>query len=451
MRATLVLMLVLGCIGCLTPVRETMLGDADGGVDGGATGGGGGATGGGGGGTTGGGTGGGATGGGGGATGGGGGSDAGSFVVPDGGLIAPVMGGPAECMDHEPLAKFLAARVGQDAGCANGCMLELVETGFNVLMRGGAAPEDLKPWFSVATSEDWHAFTASASGAAPQRVLLAAPLAGGALQVVEVLPDSVQQVDGLFFQGKLHYILRANGGTPSETNTLKVWDASTFTTRTQLMLPGPLDKGFGVSSFAGLYVLSLAGGIYTVGLYQNPSWSQIYAGTDVIALNVEDVGRVSFATPAGIHSMELGSTAPSLISPMPASALLEWRSGELAVLNDYGLWLVSTTGTAAPRLLYAQQDFPQGYRWLRGLRKDSQALYVGQICYPDADSPGYGTLKVVPPSVPGAVPSFPGSASWVTGTTDWPWRTPVLDGAAWDVEPVEHTRNDGIIHYHVGP
>ena len=130
------------------------------------------------------------------------------------------------------------------------------------------------------------------------------------------------------------------------------------------------------------------------------------------------------------------------------------RSGAdgLAVLNSTGVYVVDASSRAA-RLVYRGGGFIQGFFRLKNLLAESGRLYVGEICYPDADAPEWGTVELVPPSVPGATPASAGRATWLTGTADWPWRTPVLDSSAasWSPElPAPHTARNGFVLHTVG-
>jgi len=444
MRTLWLALVVLWGTGCLEVVRETSLGDADAGLDGGAGGTGGGATGGG--------AGAGGGGGGGGSSDGGGGGggasdfDAGTVFSVDGGIIPEIGPGPSVCMSHTVLYDLLRANVPADAGCAYGCYFLVNETDARLLLRAGSGPGEDLPWYPVASSPDWVAFTTYRSNEVLKQ-LAALPTAGGPLRVIESLPARINTVKGLFFQGQLHYVVSTD-----TAHTLKVWDATSGMVRTVATLPSGVWKGFGVSSFAGQYVLSLNTGIYSVPLSGSSVLTPIYVGTDVTAFNVEDVPRLTYATSSGgVYFVQLGATpTPQLIHPSKtAVALDEVSAGEVAMLDGDGVWLVATTTAAPPRLIYRQTNFQQGYRYLDGLLVEGGEIYVGNICYLDPDAPTFGTMRLVPPSQPGAVPSSEGRAEWVTGSPDWPWRTPVLDGSGMPEFPARV--GDGFLVQHVGP
>jgi hypothetical protein len=180
----------------------------------------------------------------------------------------------------------------------------------------------------------------------------------------------------------------------------------------------------------------------------------IYLGTDVTAFNVEDVPRLTYATSSGgVYHVQLAGTStstPQLIHPSKTAVALDERyADEVAMLDGDGVWLVPTTTAVPPRLIYRQTNFQQGYRYLDGLLVKDGKIYVGNICYLDPDAPTFGTMRLVPPSPPGAVPSSEGRAEWVTGSPDWPWRTPVLDGSGMPEYPARV--GDGFLVQHVGP
>lgn len=360
-------------------------------------------------------------------------------------LLAPVSGPvPAACsLDREPLGERLRANIATDAGCGNSCLYEVSETSARLVWRSGLGPSAEVLWFPVegGLGRDHVVFTSYRTGT-PGRRLVAKALRSDALVELQPLGSGNVAVSGLWFQGAFHYVVtewapRANA---PRTSTLRVWSPELGGgSQVVAALPSPLTAGFGINSLtAYAYLLALEDGLYRVPLYgMNQAATRVVAVRDITALTVTDTGPFAYATAGSIVSGELGVAVQTrvLTTELGAKELGVLDYDRLVALDEHGVWVLDRQGRETPQLLYSQRPFVQGYRMVSGLVVEpfnGARVWVGEICHFDADAPGFGTVKLELPSPPGARPSSPGSATWVTGTAEWPWRTPVLDAAPWD-------------------
>jgi hypothetical protein len=392
-----------------------------------------------------------------------------SLTIIDAGVL-PVAGTPpALCDDHGVLYREVTERVPNDAGCGNGCLWEVREQGTTLLRRdpNPSTPTDDLFWFGVSTGPEYYVFTTART--APQgRKLMALSTGGpGSPVLIETLPDSTGvDVTGTWFQRSFYYVLTLRTGAVT-TTTLKVWDP-VGSGRVLATLPAPLiARGApeayarlppGISSFSGHYVVALENGLYRGSMMSAGTPEQLIASTSIVALAVTDTGTAYVAEQVGqttlLSSVSLFAATPS-IQPLGTGLNIrrlanDGAADEVGALTDDGIYVVTPSSRTA-RLIYRGGPFIQGYPRLRGLIAESGAYYVGEVCYLDADAPDWGTVRVTKPSLPGAVPVSPGSATWITGSAEWPWRTVVVDSSsAGGSVDVEKTRSAGFVLRTVG-
>lgn len=333
------------------------------------------------------------------------------------------------------LDELLRSRVASPANCSDGCtfVAEQDEPAARAVVR---YQPGFNHWYSVTTTGSAYVFTtyqSSVSGG--EHALWYAPLDGSTVQKVEGFSPmaNISVVANGNVGGMLVYVVSTQQelGLPW-VNQLKVWSPGGQPVLLA-QLPSRLKhRMVGVASFAGTVVLSFEDGIYGYSLYQLSTGQRLFESSNITAISVEDTGTMFFAVGGDdptVHTYELFSDTDQTLAHMAATDLQ--RGGghnRLAALNADGVWLLdlNTNAPDAPQLLYGTREFPQ-FPWLRGLIATDDAVYVGQVCYLDADAPGYGTVRLEPPSQPGSTPVRAGAASWATGQPDWPWGTPVLD------------------------
>lgn len=314
--------------------------------------------------------------------------------------------------------------------------------------RSGLGPSAEVLWFPVegGLGPDFVVFTSYRTDT-PRRRLVAKALRGdGLFELQPVGPGNVS-VSGTWFQGAFHYVVTewAPMANAPRTSTLRVWSPSRVGgAEVVAALPTPLTAGFGINSLtASAYLLALEDGLYRVPLFgENREATRIISVRDVTALTVTDTGPFAYATRSAdgsrsVVSGDFGAMVQTrvLTTELGAKTLGVLDFDRLVSLDEYGVWVLDRQGRATPTLLYGQRNYVQGHRMVSGLVVEpfnGSRVWVGEICHFDADAPGFGTVKLELPSRPGAMPSSPGEASWVTGTSEWPWRTPVLDAAPWD-------------------
>ncbi len=351
---------------------------------------------------------------------------------------------------------MLRQRIPTPSNCGNGCAVVVPETGnAQVFVRSDDA---FTYWYPVATNWGWHFFT-SHSSSTGSYALMAAPTDGTPAVTVQTFPamSNLQIYGTADIGGALVYSVSQQQTLNSPwRHTLHTWSIQGGTPTQLAVLPTrPMRGAMGTVSFAGMHVLALEDGIYAVNMYQPDDVQQLYAGSNVTALHVEDTGRFYFATqgnPSVIHAYSLFADEDRPVVHLGnVTDLVELGvDSSLAVLNDQGVWLVDLDSERPnpPQLVYATRDFPQGFPWLQGLEaNDDGAIYVGQVCHQDADAPGYGTVKLELPTGPNVTPQRMGGASWVTGTPQWPWNTPVLDSSWSDLG---RTQGNAFVIRHVG-
>lgn len=358
----------------------------------------------------------------------------------DAGVIASAGTPPALCSQFGVLYDELVKRVPTDAGCGNGCLWEVREQGATLLHRGAnpsTANDDLH-WFDVSTGPDWHVFTAYRSEVTGSKKLVAVPTGGGALETLEALPDSMNvTVKGVWFQASFFYALtlapQQAGATG--TTTFKRWTPANTPRLTQLStLPSPPLFDPGISSFSGHYVVALRDGVYQGSMNTPEPATNIVRSSTIVAIVVGDTGTTFFAEKVGqttnLVSVSLSRATPivtSLGTGLDITSLAnDGNADELGALTNDGVYVI-TPSTRTAQLIYRGGPYVQGYQRLRGLVAQSGTYSVGELCLLDADAPDWGTVKLTKPSPPGAVPVSSGSAMWVTGSADWPWRTTVVD------------------------
>lgn len=358
----------------------------------------------------------------------------------DAGVIASAGAPPALCSQFGVLYDELFKRVPTDAGCGNGCLWEVREQGVTLLHRGAnpsTANDDLH-WFDVSTGRDWHVFTVYRSQVPGSKKLVAVPTGGGSLETLETLPDSVNvTVKGVWFQASFFYALTLappQAGATG-TTTFKRWSPANTPRLTQLStLPSPPLFEPGISSFTGHYVVALRDGVYQGSMNTPEPVANIVGSSAIMAIVVGDTGTTFFAEKVGqttnLVSVSLGGATPlvtSLGTGLDIKNLAnDGNADELGALTNDGVYVI-TPSTRTAQLIYRGGPFIQGYQRLRGLVAESGTYAVGEICLLDADAPDWGTVKLTKPSPPGAVPVSSGSAMWVTGSAEWPWRTAVVD------------------------
>lgn len=383
-----------------------------------------------------------------------GGSAAGGSVtpMPDGGttpLLAPVAGPPpASCTSNrDPIDTVLRSGIPLDAGCGNGCLYEVTETSARLVWRSGLGPSAEVIWFPVegGLGPDFVVFTSYRTDM-PRRRLVAKSLRNDALFELQPVGAGNVSVSGTWFQGAFHYVVSewAPMANAPRTSTLRVWSPSMAGAEVVAALPAALTAGFGINSLtASAYLLALEDGLYRVPLFGvNRQATRVIAVRDVTALTVTDTGPFAYATKSSdgarsIVSGEFGAMVQTrvLTTGLGAKTLGVLDFDRLVSLDEYGVWVLDRQGRTTPTLLYGQRNYVQGYRMVSGLVVEpfnGARVWVGEICHFDADAPGFGTVKLELPSRPGAMPSSAGSATWVTSTPEWPWRTPVLDSAPWE-------------------
>ncbi|MDX2010260.1 MAG: hypothetical protein SFW67_08725 [Myxococcaceae bacterium] len=368
-------------------------------------------------------------------------SDAGT-PMPTSALIAPVPGPvPAACGS---LNSVLEAKVSRDAGCGNGCLFTVEEqTSALTFVSGGTGTESF--WFAVegGLGPDWLVFTSYRPGLG--RRLVAKSRRSDALVQLQRLGEGNASVMGQWMGGTFHYVVTEwapIAGSPRRS-TLRAWNSATpIDSEVVAELPQPLGAGFGINSLtAYAYVLALEDGLYEVPLYGvSRQARRVIAEPDVSALVVTDTGPFAYGTRAG--SVVYGDWGSQVRSEVVATGLVATTLGvlgygELAVFDrERGVFAIDTA-TKTASLLYAQRQFVQGYRYVGAMLAPSFSgtISVSEICYPDPDSPTFATVALDLPFPLTGTPVRAGAARWVTGTSDWPWRVPVLDGPPWDRPP----------------
>jgi hypothetical protein len=312
--------------------------------------------------------------------------------------------------------------------------------------RSGSSPAQDLVWFPVkgGLGQGFVVFTSERANGSERR-LVAKSLATDAVFELQRLGPGNVSVVGQWLGGSFHYVVSewpTMAGGPNPRSSLRVWSSATpIAAEVVAELPSPLSAGFGINSLtAYVYVLALMDGLYEVPLYGNARQARrFYEATGITALAVADTGPIAFATdgPGGrsIVAGSLGSQVELrvLSRDLTASALgiLDYET-VVALDPARGVFLLDPEGQRAPELLYAQRNFVQGYRRVTDLLVPpfGGGVWITEMCHPDPDAPMWGTVELERPSRVGAMPSRPGQARWVTGTADWPWRTPVLDTGA---------------------
>jgi hypothetical protein len=374
--------------------------------------------------------------------------DAGPTVEVDAGPLpttplVPFVEGlpPTDC---GMLRSRLLARTPRDAGCGNGCLFQVTEDAGVLAYRSGSSATQDVIWFPVegGLGEGYVIFTSERANGTERR-LVAKSLATDAVFELQRLGPGNVSVVGQWFGGFFHYVVTewpTPAGGPNPRSSLRAWSSATpVAAEVVAELPSPLSAGFGVNSLtAYVYVLALMDGLYEVPLYGvNRQARRLVEATGITALAVADTGPIAFATDGpGGRSIVAGSVGGGPVRLRVLSTQL--TASRLGIL-DYdtvvaldpsrGVFLLDADGQRAPQLLYAQRDFVQGFRRVTDLLVPpfGGGVWMTELCDPDADAPTWGTVELELPSPTGAVPSRPGQARWVTGTADWPWRTPVLD------------------------
>jgi hypothetical protein len=445
---------------CFVPANDVIVGRLDAGVDGGGAAAGG---------VSGGGTAAGGASGGGAAGGLAAGGSAGGFVagaqltiLRDAGVIAPVGAPPAICNTHGVLGRELMQRLPRDAGCGNGCLFEVVEDGGTLAYRSdlGTTGEVLAA--DVANGERWEAALLTQLGSL-QRRLVAIPLAGGApLELERFAVGASVSVTGAWLQDSFFFTV----STGATSNAFKVWSAARGVVQLAT-LPSAARGRPSVSTFTGRALLALDDGLYVAPLSTPGVARRVHASSSITAWVAADTGGAYFAEQQGavtslfVLNLLAADPTPFLLGTgldgVRAFAVNDQGNGvdvadELGVLTSSGVYLVAPSQRTA-RLIYAGGPFIQGYQKLEGLVFASGRYHVGEVCYPDADAPDWGTVELTPPSALGSVPQTPGASRWLTGTPEWPFRTPVVDrsSAGWSPRlPMYRTSRGGFVLRHVG-
>jgi hypothetical protein len=211
--------------------------------------------------------------------------------------------------------------------------------------------------------------------------------------------------------------------------------------------------GFGLTADA--YVLALDDGLYEVrrdGVQGRAARRVEVTGTS--ALVVSDTGAFAYGTREGeVVAGEWGAqvTAAVVARGLRASALGLLGLEQLAVFDpERGVFLVDRQrGTL--ELLYAQGFDVEGNRAVQDMlvAPFSQQVWVKEKCQTDPVTPTYGTVRLDLPLRVGDATVVPGRASWVTGSPEWPWRAPALDGERWQSPAVGREGLTGPFLVHV--
>lgn len=382
-------------------------------------------------------------------------------ILLDAGVIPSVGTPPAICNTNGVLAREVFSRIPADAGCGNGCVWDVIQSGAELVFRSSLGSGDVL-WQDIATGPDFEVMTMASPTTG--RRLAAVPFRGGPPQTIEPLPNSSNiTVWGASFLTTFAYTLSITNQTTGQTShALKIWRPNEVPALVELASLPSYPRGPPAEvSFAGRYALQLDDGLYIAPMYAPGQAQRFYASNGGIgAFVVTGTGTAYFSEQQGtetvLYSASLFGSPPTVRAigrGLKVKAIAPAAADEIGVLTDDGVYVV-TPSTGQARLIYAGGPFIQGFLRLEGLISLAGHYYVGDLCYPDADAPDWGTVELTAPSPLGALPVRPGSARWITGSPGWPWSTPVVDhsSASWSPRlPILLSPRGGFIITHISP
>lgn len=353
-------------------------------------------------------------------------------------IIPPVPGPlPAVCRPYEHLDTTLRASIPGDGGCQESCLYAVTQTTTRLVYRPDPTlgTEPVSSLVEGGLGTGFVVFTIDGRGG---RRLAAKALDADTFLELQSLGSA--QVVGHWAGGVFHYVVTESVLNTPTTSTLMAWDPATPTGATRIIgLPSPLSvAGFGINSLsAGAYLLALRDGLYQVPLFGlGRVATRVVTASDITALIVTDTGPFAYATKSsnGQRSIVTGDFSATVLTRVVTTALTATSLGlldyqRLISLDDSGVWVLDREGRQPPTLLYARREYLQGESFLGDIVVEplnGGVVWLSEICLFDPDAPGMGTVRLDVPSTPASA----GRASWVTGTPEWPWSVPALDGTA---------------------